>query len=374
MKRSLIVDTHASSCYFRTSMADDRRKALIQVTERCDLHCAHCFVSSMKEGLDMDYEDIVSTVIPQLQAARVERITLTGGEPVSHPRFMDICRAVSDAGCALGICTNGTQSDDAQIAELATLPDVHVNISLDGFRRESHGKFRGDKASFDVTVETARKFAGAGLLQGFLSTPNMLTEPQEFADLCAFAAKIGAQYVLMNPLSSFGRGVKSQGRMAADEKKMRAIAAVTKRFDSDDLDVVQIRFPNDDLPLGGCDVGKLIYVYADGHVAACPYLVFAARTPQSKYSDSEFLVGNILEDDDVVKRLDAYDFHSRYAVGDNPTCGACAMNSSCGKGCPAAVITNGGRIGDVDAEQCPVGDEQHMVSDGVRLLPLAVRS
>lgn len=34
------------------------------------------------------------------------------------------------------------------------------------------------------------------------------------------------------------------------------------------------------------------------------------------------------------------------------------------KGCPAAVIAAGGRIGDVDAEQCPV------TTDGPRLLPL----
>lgn len=46
MKRSLIVDTQANSCYFRTSVGGDGRKGLIQITERCNLHCAHCFVTS----------------------------------------------------------------------------------------------------------------------------------------------------------------------------------------------------------------------------------------------------------------------------------------------------------------------------------------
>jgi hypothetical protein len=53
MRRSLIVNTHASSCYFRTSVGGDGRKALIQITERCNLHCAHCFVSSGDWG-DLD--------------------------------------------------------------------------------------------------------------------------------------------------------------------------------------------------------------------------------------------------------------------------------------------------------------------------------
>ncbi|WP_377258699.1 hypothetical protein [Phytohabitans kaempferiae] len=109
--------------------------------------------------------------------------------------------------------------------------------------------------------------------------------------------------------------------------------------------------------LAGCDIGKLIYVFADGALAVCPYIVFASRTPQSQYNDAEFLVGNILENE-VGPALDAYDFHGRYAVGANTKCGGCGMNSQCGKGCPAAVISRGGRIGDVDDEQCPVPGER----------------
>jgi radical SAM protein with 4Fe4S-binding SPASM domain len=158
---------------------------------------------------------------------------------------------------------------------------------------------------------------------------------------------------LMNPLSSFGRGVRSQGRLAAPAQAMRAIQEVTQRFSADGLDVVPIRFPNDELPLGGCDAGNIIYVFADGQTAVCPYLVFAARTPGSKHADAEFLVGNILTDD-VVAALDAYDFHTRYRVGANATCPSCALTATCGKGCPAAVVSRGESIGAVDTEQCPV--------------------
>ncbi|WP_206185120.1 hypothetical protein [Thermoactinospora rubra] len=149
-----------------------------------------------------------------------------------------------------------------------------------------------------------------------------------------------------------GRGVRSQARLAADEDKMRAIQAVTERFRSRGVDLVHIRFPNDELPLAGCDAGKLIYVFADGATAVCPYLVFAARTPQSRYPDSDFLVGNILTGE-VAPALDAYDLAGTLAMGANPTCAACSLNDSCGKGCPAAVISRGLPIGAVDTEQCP---------------------
>lgn len=102
-----------------------------------------------------------------------------------------------------------------------------------------------------------------------------------------------------------------------------------------------------------CDAGKLIYVFADGLTAVCPYLVFAARTPQSAYPDSNFLVGNIL-DGEVAESLDRYDLASRLGMGANDTCRSCAMEVTCGKGCPAALISRGQQIGEVDSEQCPV--------------------
>ncbi|MFF5245822.1 radical SAM protein [Streptosporangium sp. NPDC000095] len=353
MRRPLIIDTHASSCYFRTSVEGNERKALVQITERCNLHCAHCFVSSGDWGDHMRLEDLTGLVFPRLRRARVERLTLTGGEPFVHPHLMEICRAVADMGLPLGICTNATQTTPEQITALAALGNVHINVSFDGFRAASHGKFRGSVASFDTTVATTRAFAEAGLLQGLLSTPNALTDVEEFAALCEFAVEVGAEYVLMNPLSSFGRGVKSQGRLAANDDTMRSIRAVTERFRKRGIDVVHIRFPNDDKPLAGCDAGKLIYVFADGATAVCPYLVFAARTPQSPYADSDFLVGNILRQE-VADALDGYDLAGTLAMGTNSTCGSCSMNASCGKGCPAALISRGRRIGDVDAEQCPV--------------------
>lgn len=109
-------------------------------------------------------------------------------------------------------------------------------------------------------------------------------------------------------------------------------------------------------------------MFTPGEVTVCPYLVFAARTPQSRHADTEFIVGNIFTDSDIAQRLDDYRFHDRYRVGGNATCAACSMNSGCGKGCPAAVVAAGGRIGDVDTEQCPVVDEEH--AEARRLLPL----
>lgn len=173
--------------------------------------------------------------------------------------------------------------------------------------------------------------------------------------MCEFASGNGASYVLMNPLSSMGRGVKSRRRLAGSQEHMRRIRALTGPFDSPELEIVHIRFPGiDGRPLAGCEAGTIVYVFTAGDVTVCPYLVFAARTPQSQHDPDEFIVGNIFADPDIAARLDGYQFAERYEMGANPTCRSCGIAAQCGKGCPAAVIATGERIGAVDAEVCPV--------------------
>ena len=98
------------------------------------------------------------------------------------------------------------------------------------------------------------------------------------------------------------------------------------------LDVVHIRFlSTGSKRLAGCQAGTIIYVFTPGAVTVCPYLVFAARTPQSQHDPAEFIVGYIFTDPGIAARLDAYHFERRYTMGANPTCGSCGMAGSCGK-------------------------------------------
>jgi radical SAM protein with 4Fe4S-binding SPASM domain len=344
-----------SSCYFRSSTATSDRKALVQITERCNLHCAHCFVSATREGIDMDLGRIESELLPRLRTARVSRVTLTGGEPFAHPDVMEIVLACRRQGMTVTICTNATLVDLEAIEALAAIGGVRVNVSLDGFAAESHGRFRGSPESFGVTTETMRALGDMRLLKGVLVTPNRLAAAEEYKELCRFAVDCGAEYVLMNPLSSLGRGVRGVRRLGASEELMRAIALDTEPLE-EKIELVRIRFPNDSRPLSACEAGRIVYVFADGSLTVCPYLVFAARTPGSRHDPHEFIVGNVFSDPDIAERLDCYPLHDRATVNNDPTCGSCGLADECGRGCPAAVIASGGTVGERDREQCPIED------------------
>jgi len=92
MKKIIASQNKAPSCFFRTSAEPPNRKALIQITERCNLHRAHCFVSAGNYGGSMFLEDIEKIIISRLKSCRVVSVTLTGGEPFVHK---DIIKSLS---------------------------------------------------------------------------------------------------------------------------------------------------------------------------------------------------------------------------------------------------------------------------------------
>lgn len=356
------LDTHrrvappsvADSCYFRSRAQAGKRKALLKITDRCDLRCAHCFVSATEAGSDMKASAIIGA-LPRLAEARVSNVTLTGGEPFVHPDLIEIAGSIAGAGMDVTICTNAVQVTLEDIDRLVRFERVRVNVSLDGATADSHGRFRGNRASFDSTLANTRRLGEAGLLKGILCTPNRLANDDEYRDLYFLARDLGVEYLLMNPLSKFGRGVRSVSALAKDVDSMTQIQNQIPIRRDEDPEAVFIRFPNSQKPLAGCIAGEIFYVFVNGDAAVCPYLVFASDAPGALHRREEFIVGNLFRHDDFAHRLDSYDFHGRYSMGKNLVCGSCSLDQACGKGCPAAVIANGGRIGDVDAEVCPVG-------------------
>src|SRR5260370_4820833 len=240
-KRPLAQHGMAMSCYFRTSVKSPYRKALLQITERCNLHCAHCFVSAGNYGDTMHLETIRSVVIPRLMQCRVISITLTGGEPFAHPDIIEIVRSLRKADLQVSICTNATLISLEHMKVLSEIGGVLLNVSLDGFRPESHGKFRGNKASFFTTVRTIQALSQYKSLKGLLVTPNTLANIKEYVEICNFAVANGATYVLTNPLSRFGRGIKSRDKIGTTSGIMQEIRKATSRFESD-IELVNIRF------------------------------------------------------------------------------------------------------------------------------------
>ena len=67
----------------------------LMITGKCNLNCLHCFNAKDNAPLnsELSYEDILS-ILDQAKDIGIHCFTITGGEPLVHPRFLDIIKAI----------------------------------------------------------------------------------------------------------------------------------------------------------------------------------------------------------------------------------------------------------------------------------------
>ena len=339
-----------AGCYFRSTSTLPNRKIILQITEKCNLHCKHCFISSTNAGhsLTMDQFKRISHV---LKKGNVTKVTLTGGEPFCNPWLLEMINHLTKNNIHVSICTNATMVTQDFIERILDKDMVHFNTSLDGFSADSHGLFRGNANPlfFEKILKNISMIAQYNMLNGILSTPNQYASINEYIMLCKFAYNIKARYVLFNPLSEFGRGQDSVF-LGYSSQQMAELKEVTQVYNSSEFEVIYIRFRNKDHFIAPCPLGSIPYVFTNGNVAICPYLVFAANDIVSKYKPELFIIGNIYDD--------AFDLEDRIIKYKLPT-PAFAHPSfcnfdNCSGGCYAVKISKGETLDVCDRELCPM--------------------
>lgn len=112
----------------------------ISVTENCNFNCFYCHREGCSESrLEMSPDEI-SSIVKIASGFGVEKIKITGGEPLLRDDIMDIVAASVKPGIReVSMTTNGTLlSNKAQ--ELAEAGLNRVNISLDTLDAEKFAK------------------------------------------------------------------------------------------------------------------------------------------------------------------------------------------------------------------------------------------
>jgi MoaA/NifB/PqqE/SkfB family radical SAM enzyme len=310
--KKLYDPNYAATCFFRSALYPPNLKVIIQVTERCNMRCKHCFISATGKGSDLSSEKFEFYIIKKLIKANVKKVTLTGGEPLLNESLIDIIGMLNKEDISTGICTNATLITEELLRKLSAF-NVHINVSLDGMFHTSHGKFRGisDQNTSKKILENIQLIGKYNMLKGVLTTPNKLTSSDEYASIYNFAIESGAKYFLMNQLSPLGRGAHALDMIVSNnelnEIKRKLNKHIEERSTPSEMEVVYIRFPNtDSKPIPKCQAGSIPYVFTNGDIAICPYIYFAAENSDNHYSVADFIIGNIFDEMDITKSLEKY--------------------------------------------------------------------
>jgi tungsten cofactor oxidoreducase radical SAM maturase len=122
----------------------DVKKIYLEVTTKCNFSCITCIRNNWNEDLGQMEWGIFEKILNNLKKLPyLETVHFGGfGEPFSHPRILDMLRAVKSIGLKVEAITNGSFLTDNVIEELISLGLDRIYVSLDGPDEEEYNEIR----------------------------------------------------------------------------------------------------------------------------------------------------------------------------------------------------------------------------------------
>ena len=147
----------------------------IQLTRRCPMGCPHCYVAARPDGAHMDCED-TRLVLRACADAGVCQLALGGGEPLLHPRIIDILAEAHALGLVPNLTTTGLDLDEPKLEALARYAGA-VALSLEAVGEEFGRYRRAGFAFFEEAQAKLRRHHIPMVFQVTLSRESLLDLP-----------------------------------------------------------------------------------------------------------------------------------------------------------------------------------------------------
>jgi len=209
------------------------RELWLHTNDSCNLSCTHCLVSSGPAGHQGLPTDALLDAVDQAKALGIERVFLTGGEPLLRKDLPVLVERVTrHHGLELIILTNATLLEHPAYRALVEPMDrarVRFQVSVDGASARAHDALRGEGTFAQATAGLAR-LASLGFQTSLTLVPHE-ANLAGLAELPALARRLGAQSIHLMWPHRRGRGVElAQGfpgveRLLAVTRSLREAAA-----------------------------------------------------------------------------------------------------------------------------------------------------
>ncbi len=324
----------------------------LYLTSSCNLRCRHCWVAPSFSPGELDPDeyldvDLLRRAITEGKALGLRHAKLTGGEPLLHPRFVEIVDLLSAEGMEITMETNGTLLD----AGLARYLREHtrlsfISVSLDGATAEVHDAFRGVEGSFEAALCGIEALVSAGYRPQVIMCPHRGNFHQ-VETVVELAVRMGAGSVKFNPVARSGRGIAmhEQGE-ALDVTEVLELAHFVRgplqRYSPIPLTmgtppalytVGELLGRNDGL----CQIHHILGILGGGELALCG---IGRTVPELCFGNlREVGVAEVWREHPVLQEL------RRELAGPFPDlCGRCLHAGHCLTYCPAQNFLDVGRL------------------------------
>jgi radical SAM protein with 4Fe4S-binding SPASM domain len=165
--------------------------ATLQVTDRCNYECVHCYQEHDKKHDELSLDEI-RRILGQLADAGTLYLILVGGEFFMRRDADEILTIAHELGFAIRLKTTGHHVTDARADFLMSVRPLEVDLSVYAAGKHEHEAVTRMPGSWQRTLDAARRLIARGI-PVVLRTPVMQSNAGEIEALRALAEEMGAQ-------------------------------------------------------------------------------------------------------------------------------------------------------------------------------------
>jgi radical SAM protein with 4Fe4S-binding SPASM domain len=288
---------------------DRPRSAMIEIADRCNERCVHCYQIQGQKG-EMETEEIFG-VLDQIAASGVLFLTISGGEATLRSDFLEIVRYARSLDFAIKLYSNGLRIDRDLAEQLARIGIRCAEISLYSVDPAIHDWTTQVPGSWQKTTRGIRYLTEAGV-PVLMKTPLMSTNAEEFQAYDELARKLGATQLMSPDLKAREDGDRAPERLQTSDEESLEVLRQGGYFDGRTGSPLSAHTRP---PCGAC---RQLHVEANGEVQPCTLL--------------DVPLGNLRNEsiDEVMASPDAQ-FLRQVRWADLDGCDRCAIADHCSR-------------------------------------------
>lgn len=153
------------SAFFKNTQKTRLTKLEIELTERCNNACIHCYINLPANDKKSKKKEISTRRIKSILKESVElgciEVLLTGGEPLLRKDFEEIYLFAKRQGLYVSVFTNATLITSKLAKTFKKFPPKAIQITIYGMSKETYGEVTGKPRLFDDAMR------GVKLLQKY---------------------------------------------------------------------------------------------------------------------------------------------------------------------------------------------------------------
>ncbi|MBN3922247.1 nif11-class peptide radical SAM maturase 3 [Nostoc sp. NMS4] len=151
--------------------------AVWEITLKCNLACSHCGSRAGHERTNELSSEEALDLVKQMAEVGIKEVTLIGGEAFLRPDWLEIAKAINEAGMLCGMTTGGYGISLETAQKMKEAGIRTVSVSIDGLEA-THDRLRGKKGSWKYAFKTMSHLREVGITFGCNTQINRLSAPE----------------------------------------------------------------------------------------------------------------------------------------------------------------------------------------------------